>query len=779
MVAGLSISTAFAVTALYPRLGDWVLRNRVLPRIGARLGRAVSVRSVAVYRGRAVLEDLVVRGPNDTGSQSLARVDRIEVEFDLWSVVRGEIKLQAVYLEGAHINVVRRAEGTDNYRDLAHKLGIIRDIQTPTRAHGENTGSRSPLLRRLRPSAVSVTDASLRFRDEAAGFAVEAEDIDAMIKPGRPLGVVVSGISLTTGFGPAARAAHVHVTADLTNPMATAAIDIRGGEVIAHRAIRLSGIAGRIESDGDQGKLAIELKGSYGGAIEPLWGAKGWIDPFAGSGSVHLEADRFSLRRLDAMLRDSPIIDYDNTGIDAEMDIDLTEGRIAFIGTFELTNFNVSHLLLAAEPIVDIDVAGSVSGDIDLASRTLTIDEADLRSHGVDYRLDGFVRMPGGVDSESGERRSHTHLAAHVVIPPLACQKMLEGIPTPLMPYLRDYKLEGEFSTDVELEIDFADLESARLDGAVAIFECEVVEEPDNNSGIQRLVESFNHYVEVEREQWIEFWIGPENPDFVPIWDVSEHLLNSFMTTEDSRFYEHQGFITREFRTALIKNLQAGYFRYGASSITMQTVKNVLLHREKTLARKLQELFLTWHLETLLDKQRIFEIYVNAIEYGPWLYGIGSAARHYFGKHPRDLNPVEAAFLSSILPAPKRRYKQYCDDRVSRWTEKKIARILKLMHERERLSDEEYELARLTPLVFDRTEALPVAECRRLVKRTIENAPSTDPAAEAEAEAAAQSGKKSRSRSHRCRRRATAPPRKSPRNQDILDCPPSRRDVWR
>ena len=67
----------------------------------------------------------------------------------------------------------------------------------------------------------------------------------------------------------------------------------------------------------------------------------------------------------------------------------------------------------------------------------------------------------------------------------------------------------------------------------------------------------------------------------------------------------------------------------------MQMVKNVLLYREKTLARKLQELFLTWHVENTLDKDRIFEIYLNVIEFGPSLYGIGPAAHHYFGK-PRE-----------------------------------------------------------------------------------------------------------------------------------------------
>src|SRR6185369_13227562 len=86
----------------------------------------------------------------------------------------------------------------------------------------------------------------------------------------------------------------------------------------------------------------------------------------------------------------------------------------------------------------------------------------------------------------------------------------------------------------------------------------------------------------------------------VPYEEISPHLINSIMTTEDNGFLRHRGFIVPEFRSALQSNLERGYFRLGASSITMQMVKNVLLSREKTISRKLQELFLTWYLENNL-----------------------------------------------------------------------------------------------------------------------------------------------------------------------------------
>src|SRR4030095_3467548 len=135
-------------------------------------------------------------------------------------------------------------------------------------------------------------------------------------------------------------------------------------------------------------------------------------------------------------------------------------------------------------------------------------------------------------------------------------------------------------------------------------------------------------------------------------------LTASILTTEDNGFFKHRGWVSSEFRNALKRNLQRGGFRGGASSITMQMVKNVLLTQEKTLSRKLQELFLVWYLEQELPKERILELYLHAIEFGPRIYGIGAASRHYFGKKPGELNPIEGAFFSSILPSPKRRYVQ-------------------------------------------------------------------------------------------------------------------------
>jgi hypothetical protein len=264
------------------------------------------------------------------------------------------------------------------------------------------------------------------------------------------------------------------------------------------------------------------------------------------------------------------------------------------------------------------------------------------------------------------------------------------------------------------------------LSGKVGIDGCKVLASPEEMN-FERLAAPFEHVVEVEPERFVRFLVGPENPDFVPYEEISPYLINSIMTTEDNGFMRHRGFIGPEFRSALEQNLQRGYYRLGASSITMQMVKNVLLSREKTLSRKLQEMFLTWYLENNLTKERILEVYFNVIEFGPYLYGIGPAVRRYFGKTPKELTPREAAWFSSILPNPKRRYVHFCKGKPDLKWEAYLSRILRRVHERGRLTDEEFNASMEERFVFNRDEAPPERECLALIKRMTEPPPPPSP----------------------------------------------------
>jgi hypothetical protein len=149
--------------------------------------------------------------------------------------------------------------------------------------------------------------------------------------------------------------------------------------------------------------------------------------------------------------------------------------------------------------------------------------------------------------------------------------------------------------------------------------------------------------------------VGESNPMFTKYENVSPYLRMAVLTSEDPSFMYHNGFVEESFRESIAKNIKEKRFARGGSTISMQLVKNLFLSRNKTISRKLEEALVVWLIEQnrLVSKERMFEIYLNIIEWGPDVYGIGEASRFYFSKLPSELNLSESIFLSSIIPHPK------------------------------------------------------------------------------------------------------------------------------
>ena len=674
---------------IYGAVGAWMIRSKVLPKIERKLGRDVVIGDVEVRRGHAVLKNVVVRGPKSAPDQGLVRIERVEIDFAFWPSLFGEAEVSRARLDGLRVTARRDREG-DNFSDVIDRLG--------RRGEDKDGASSGSGLGSMRPGVVEVSRGSFELQDRRAGVTILGTGISGGAEAGGQLHLELGDVAALSEYGPHARAQDVTITAEASAPRATAKVAVAGGEVFLWRGMTLTGVRGSA-SQGDQpGKFVIDFAGGYGGAQGELWAAEGWIEPDSARGSLTIKADRFTFDRIGSVLANTMVRDFQDTSVDASLNLDLDKGHLRYRGGVDLRGLSIFHPMLSAETVRDVTLTGEVAGSYDQRTRVLRLDKAEMTTRGVGYSLSGKVALAGGVEDDD-QIRLYRRFDARLAIPPVPCQTMLESIPGELVPHLVGFKLKGKFATDVEVAVDWADLEATVLDGQVGIRGCKVAKAPEEMDA-RRLLEDFDHEVEMAPDVWETIRISPDNLSFTPLSSVSVHLLNSFMTTEDSAFYRHHGYITREFRTALIKNLEAGYFKYGASSITMQLVKNVLLHRDKTLARKLQELFLAWYIETKVDKDRLFEIYVNAIEYGPGLYGIKPATYQYFDKHPADLNPVEAAFFSTLLPKPKQRYKQFCTDKVFRSTQTKIQRILGLMHSRGRLTAEELAEAVETPLIF-------------------------------------------------------------------------------
>jgi hypothetical protein len=193
---------------------------------------------------------------------------------------------------------------------------------------------------------------------------------------------------------------------------------------------------------------------------------------------------------------------------------------------------------------------------------------------------------------------------------------------------------------------------------------------------------------------------------FVPLHHIARWVVLAVTTTEDGGFFTHPGFLFDAIKDSIEDNIESGRFRRGASTISMQMVKNAYLKRDKLIARKLREAFLVFLMETVFDvpKSRILEVYMNIIEFGPGIYGIHDASVHYFGKRPDKLTLGEVSWLFSVVPSPKRYHFYWKRGEISdRWWSH-ISRRIDIMYNREKITEAERDAAKAQKAEFYKPE---------------------------------------------------------------------------
>lgn len=140
---------------------------------------------------------------------------------------------------------------------------------------------------------------------------------------------------------------------------------------------------------------------------------------------------------------------------------------------------------------------------------------------------------------------------------------------------------------------------------------------------------------------------------WVPYNRISNHLKRAIIAAEDAQFSEHDGVDWEAMQKAYEKNLKKGKVVAGGSTITQQLAKNLFLSGERSYLRKAQEVVITYMLEYMMSKERIFEIYLNVVEWGVGVFGAEAAAQHYYGISAAQLTPAQAARLAVMLPRPR------------------------------------------------------------------------------------------------------------------------------
>jgi hypothetical protein len=206
--------------------------------------------------------------------------------------------------------------------------------------------------------------------------------------------------------------------------------------------------------------------------------------------------------------------------------------------------------------------------------------------------------------------------------------------------------LEGfTFTGKVDFRVVYGDKPSISINGACRA-KCDAAK-------LRALSKPFSYKVYTAKNDLVDRTSGPGSADWIPLGILPPGLADAAITMEDPGFLLHRGFMAAAYNNSLVDNLKLGRFHRGGSTITMQLAKNLWLRRDKTLGRKAQEFFLAQAIESCFTKDQILELYLNVVEYGPDLYGIGPGAKHYFKVSPARLTPVESFWLMSILPRPR------------------------------------------------------------------------------------------------------------------------------
>lgn len=342
-------------------------------------------------------------------------------------------------------------------------------------------------------------------------------------------------------------------------------------------------------------------------------------------------------------------------------------------GKIIISNFH--HSILSSKTIDDIHLP------FDL--------HVNLTSSGIE-NLSGKIDMAGETAIINGKIEGWEKPVIDMTInfSDFSYDRAISALPVSLHPSLPDIRLSGSMTGMFSMHLDTGDPDSLDYSYTGHIDPLKILN-LGREINIDDLKSPFRHNVRTETGKGISIMLSPGNPDFIPYRDIPRSLISAVMTAEDERFFSHRGFSEKHIRGSLIENMKAGKVVRGASTISMQLAKNLYLSPERTLSRKLEEAFITVALEQNLNKKRIMEIYLNIIEWGNGIYGIGPAAQHYFGKRPEELKPMESAFLASIIACPRRNWHPDPLSKIGQGWLEYLQVILCKMHERGAAEDED------------------------------------------------------------------------------------------
>jgi hypothetical protein len=333
-------------------------------------------------------------------------------------------------------------------------------------------------------------------------------------------------------------------------------------------------------------------------------------------------------------------------------------------------------------------------GPLDLSGgATVDWDGGQIRLTKTEVGISGYAPLPLEITGQLDLGPEHD-IDLEATIDKLDFPRLLRALPTRLSPGDEIPAMTGVVSAQFGLKGPALEPERLELTAKLDLISLR----PLQSSSVP-LMNSFEYRPARENGHGPAVVVGAKNPTYVPLPEIPPFLVATVVLSEDAGFWSHRGFDFQEIKDSLVDAAEERRFR-GASTITQQLAKNLYFSREKTYARKIREAIATLTLEASLPKSRILEIYLNIIEWGPEIYGVGQAAQHYFGRDVGEITPKEAAFLASIIPNPIKYHVYYRQGALSEIWEKRVHELLVKMRDWSILNEEEFAQAEETPIVF-------------------------------------------------------------------------------
>ncbi|MFM6953466.1 MAG: transglycosylase domain-containing protein [Sphingobacteriaceae bacterium] len=373
---------------------------------------------------------------------------------------------------------------------------------------------------------------------------------------------------------------------------------------------------------------------------ESIWHVRGSVDPGDRQLDLSLFADgkKIALPYLEKRFGLKLDVDTLHTKIE---DVSYFGGKLSISGTWGAKNLRINHPKIAANDVVVDD--GELRADMAIGENYVELAESSVIHLGK-IDLNPYLRFT---------LKPHKIYELNLHTDELRAQDVFNSFPTGLFESLEGIKVQGKLQYDLHFLLDESQPDAVEFYSQLNKSDFKILGYGKTN--LSKINNDFIYTPYEYGKPMRNILVGAANPYFTPLDQISPYLKNALLTAEDPSFFGHRGFVEEAIRKSIATNFKRKAFKRGASTISMQLVKNVYLSRQKNLARKIEEMLIVWLIENnrLSSKNRMLEVYLNIIEWGNNVYGIGEASRYYFDKTPAELNLGESIYLASIVPRPK------------------------------------------------------------------------------------------------------------------------------